>query len=203
MLGFNQYAPFPDHNLAVAESELSMAKDPRTVDPDDTYLDNGFSITVYYIDIYESSYLEWVPLKVSLESISPLIHVTIQGLERSAYFSAVKGGEVPLVSLGGRAEYGDPSETVGPCFSHEGSYATAYGVNNTTLADLVEKAEREVDPQKRADLYEQITALAYQGAYYIWAGQRAAVHAELTVVVGFYWNPAYYGQYFYGLDVKT
>ncbi|MGH2545015.1 MAG: hypothetical protein ACRDIB_19655, partial [Ardenticatenaceae bacterium] len=69
------------------------------------------------------------------------------------------------------------------------------------FGDLVNQAVAETDSEARAGLYAQIDQLDYDTAMAIRLVTAPGRHYEQRWVQGWYYNPAYPGQYYYALDI--
>jgi len=209
MFGQDAAVPFSEFNLTEAAEFLTKAKDGRTPQPNDTYAENGFQIVLYYHarSIISSSYIGLLIMKRGLENLSQnatygvagKISIDIRALSWSEYIGAWAGHELPIKSLGFRADYADPDVSVREFCDGNGSCASHIGISNQTLTDLVARGSMELDSSTRERIYTQISWSCYDNAYYLWTDQPTVCHVERTRVQEHYYNPMHYGLYYYGL----
>ncbi len=201
MFGYNSTVPEQQYDLAVAESELKLALDTRTPDPDDTYWDNGFTLNIYIYNGDKNGQLICEMLKYSLESLNPKISINFDGLEwGSLMLPALFNGELPMMELTWQMDYPDPDDFAIPLASVGGSYSSLFGLSNATLSQLIRDAAQETDLTLRAEMYYDISMSMYENAYYIWVEQPTTFHVERDWVQGYYYNPTYSGLYYYALS---
>ena len=64
------------------------------------------------------------------------------------------------------------------------------------------QAASELNQTQRIADYYNISVSCYINAYYIWTDQATTFHIQLSSVLGYYFNPAYSGLYYYALDLR-
>ena len=83
------------------------------------------------------------------------VHLNVQGLQWSAFLTALHSGEMEMYNLGWGPDFNDPSNYIdnlaGSASDRNGAH-----VNDSVLDDLIAQGIAEIDPVKREALYIQI-----------------------------------------------
>jgi peptide/nickel transport system substrate-binding protein len=203
MVGYNASIPKYSFDLVAAAQYLENTTNPDT---GTSYAATGFNIKLFYNAGNTEREAACALLKNGLEQlhaqglIAGEIHVTVQGLDWPTYLEAVRTYQMPAFFLGWAPDYADPDDYVNPFIDNAGTYAKRCGIVNNELTNLTRAAATELNATLRAEMYSEISMQVYQNAYYVWTSQATNFHVERTWVTGYYFNPMYYGYYYYSFD---
>jgi len=106
---------------------------------------------------------------------------------------------LPIVHLGWLADYPDPHNFLYPFMHSEGDFVRFQGYSNSTVDALIEDGLHTVDATERREIYYQLQQIYHDDCPSIPTVQPLGRHWERTWVQGWYYNPAYPGNYFYHL----
>jgi peptide/nickel transport system substrate-binding protein len=197
--GLNYYDPSVtgySYSLAAANASFNL------VGPDSNgkiLKDVGFTITLLANTGSLTREQSCLMLKSAIESLNPLYHVNAVFIPWSSYLHAAVVQKVPLFMMGWLADFPDPSDLALPFYRTGGTYAAWQAYSNPTMDALVDAGIRAPDGPARAQIYHNIQALAVQDCPSFTLDQAIGRHFERDWVVGWYYNPAYPGLYFYNL----
>jgi peptide/nickel transport system substrate-binding protein len=200
MFGYNDTVPMYNYNETAVKEHLGNALDTRTADPDDTYLDNGFEIYLYYNSGNIARRDACLMMKGALENASADIKVRVEEMEWTAFLDANDAGQLPMMYLGWAPDYADPDDYVQPFLLSTGLYGIALGLYNETIDELILEAAKELNTTLRAQLYYEIAVLAYENAWYILTNQATNFHVERDWVNGWFYNPMFSGGIYYNYE---
>ncbi len=202
MWGYNSSVPKYQFNIQTVIDEMQLAKDARTADPDDTFYDNGFNLTIYYNEGNTVRQAAVERLAAGLNVALPgKVTVSAVGLEwGTTYLPAMYAGQLTCFMLGWAPDYADPDDYVIPFLLGNSTYSTMVGLNNNSLNSLITSASAELNDSARAQMYYNISMDCYENAYYIWTDQATQFHVERDWVQGYYFNPMFGGLYYYDLS---
>ncbi|MFP4546067.1 MAG: ABC transporter substrate-binding protein, partial [Methanomassiliicoccales archaeon] len=170
------------------------------------YGTEGFEIVLYYNAGNSERELGCEMLAKNLEDLSDEgyiegeIEVDIVTLDWPSYLDALYEGALPIFFLGWAPDYADPDDYVNPFLHSHGAFPYFLSLHNETLDEMIEEAAKQLDEDKRAAMYANITWACYNNSYYIWNSQAENFHVERAWVDGYYFNPMYSGQYYYELS---
>jgi len=200
LFGYDPTVPKYRFNLTACAAALNQALDTRTVDPTDTYADNGFSIVLYYNagNLARQAGCQLLERGLTALSqnttmgVSGVITVSAQALDWPAYLAARADSALPIFYMGWGADFPDPDNFITPMYhATAGTFPVVLGLNNASLTALVEQAAAELNKTLRAELYSEISWSAYENAYYLYVAWPTAFHVERTWVHGFYSSPLF------------
>ena len=203
MFGYNASIPKYSFDLQVAANYLKNASNPES---GSSYADTGFAIHLFYDKGDAPNLYSCQLLKAGLTAldtdglINGRINVTITALDWQVYLTAMRDHQMPILFLTWAPSYADPDDVMNPFIDSFGTYATWCGIANQSLTDLSRAAASEHNPTIRAGMYSNISMQIYQNAYYIGIDQATNFHVERAWVTGYYYNPMYYGFYYYAFD---
>lgn len=166
--------------------------------------------------------LESFNAKRQAEGYRGMFVVEVQDLPWPSYLKYMDAGQLAMFFIGWLEDYAHPDNWVKPYMHRTGAFAmnqhfdTVKNVEFTpvyatwlpsktydTLQDLfdelIEMASRETDFAKAEKLYLELNRLAHEYAINVAHIQLLARHYEQLWVRGWYYNPAYPGEYFYVL----
>jgi peptide/nickel transport system substrate-binding protein len=205
MFGYDPDAPVYNYNVTKAKEYLENATSDT---PGQSWWEKGFTIAFIYNagNLVRETACQY--LKQSLESLNTMpgthgtFEATINALDWPTYLAQtrLKPSPLPVFFLGWAPDYADPDDYVNPFLYSHGTYPTRTGYANASIDENVTLAAAEVDPAKRLGYYDNITALCYDDAPYIWLAQANNFHVERSWLSGYYFNPMYPGFYFAQYD---
>jgi peptide/nickel transport system substrate-binding protein len=141
-------------------------------------------------------------LKQNLENINPkfkLEALEVQGTQQTQDFNNDK---IPFDGSGWCQDYHDPHNWAYPLLGGTGYFGRFLDIEPSLqqqLDDLILQARRELDPEKRKELYYQIEQLNYDHALLIPIEQGVFKRFTRSWIKGFFWNMAYVGTYYWYL----
>ncbi|MBI4386984.1 MAG: ABC transporter substrate-binding protein [Elusimicrobia bacterium] len=159
--------------------------------------EKGFRLTLTYAQGRADRQLACEILKKGVESVNPKFRVDIRGIQWSTFLSAFIAGKLPLVNARWAMDYPNPHNAVHPFLHSEGFYARAAGYKNPRADLLMEKAVRELDPDKRRALYFDLQQLAYEDLPALFTVDDYFVRARRGWVRDWGYNPILMYGYFY------
>ena len=177
--------------------DLEKAKD---ILDDYAWTAENKSIALYYNSGNPIREKACMLLKDAIESLGLGIEVTVNALIWADYLSMLRASQLPLYFLGWAPDYADPDDYVFPFCRSTGTFAYEVGYSDTQMDAWIDAAGREVDPNKRIELYGKIQDKIMEDCVFIWVYQATNFHVERTWVKGYYFNPMYSGLYYYALS---
>lgn len=193
MPGSDPNQPYYTYDLKKAEQHLRKAWD--------THLwEKGFRFTLTYNVGSENREAACQILKKNIERLNPKFKIDIRGVEWASYLDKAQKHMMPIFSRGWTADYPDAHNFVYAFYHSDGRYPSAQGYRNVEMDQLIDKAVREVEPQRRASLYSKILKLGYEDAPSIVTVHPTGVFAMREWVQGFFENPVFLGTYYYPLS---
>lgn len=141
-------------------------------------------------------------LKQNLENINPkfkLEALEVQGTQQTQDFNNDK---IPFDGSGWCQDYHDPHNWAYPLLGSTGYFGRFLDIEpnlQKQLDDLILQARRELDPDKRKELYYQIEQFNYEQALLIPIEQGVFKRFTRSWIKGFFWNMAYVGTYYWYL----
>jgi len=162
MLGYDNTIPCFSQDLTKVQQYLQAAMDPRTVNPLDSYWDNGFTITLYYNEGNLPREEGARQLKTTLEALNamrtglPPITIKVSQLVWATFLDYVREEIPALFFLGWAPDYADPDDYVYP-FLHSGqTFTRRIGYTNTSLDTLIDSQTSDLNPTTSAATLRQI-----------------------------------------------
>jgi len=179
-------------NLTMAEYYFRNAWDGQV-------WEKGFTLWAVYHEGSVPRFI-WIDvLKENIESLNPRFHITKHGVDFHYLLSNLVYSALPIVHMGWLADYPDPHNFVYPFMHSEGDFARFQGYSNSTVDALIEDGLHTVDATERREIYYQLQQIYHDECPSIPTVQPLGRHWERTWVQGWYYNPAYPGNYFYHL----
>ncbi|WP_424245786.1 ABC transporter substrate-binding protein [Elusimicrobium posterum] len=192
LLGYDKNAPHYDFDLKKAEEYFKKAWGGKV-------WEKGFKFVITYNTSGEMRQIACEIIKRNVESINPKFKVELRGVTWASFLEKTDARKMPMWSRGWVADYADPHNFIFPFLHSQGRYAYSQAFKNDTIDRLTEQAVSEVNVKKRAELYKQIQALAYDEAVQIYTVHPTGLWGFNNRVKGFYDNPVFMGIYFYPL----
>jgi len=163
--------------------------------------EKGFKFTAIYVSGGQASKTALEILRRNLRRINPKFRMEIQNVEWSALLSKSVEGSLPLYISGWLEDYHDPHNWVFPLMHSQGTYSASLGIG-TKYDALIEQGIKELDPEKRKEIYYELQRLAYEDAIVIFLTQAMGRHYERRWVDGYYFNPVWPGLNYYVMSKK-
>jgi peptide/nickel transport system substrate-binding protein len=160
----------------------------------------GFRFTLTYNVGSERRQTACEVLKKGLESLNPLFHVDLRGVEWAAFLDRAERRQMPAFSRGWYGDYPDAHDFVHAFYHSQGRYATAQGFSDPELDAWIEQAVAEVRPARRLILYKKIIGRGHELAPCLFTVHPSGVYAMRSWVKGFVDNPVNLGINFYPLQ---
>lgn len=198
MFGYDPAAPVYQYDVAMAAQYLQAAVNPAT---GDSWWADGFTIAFIFnagnlLREEASMYL-----KMAIESLNGMpephgvFQATVNALDWPTYLTQMRmrPSPLPVLFLGWTQDYSDPDDYVASFLQTGMAFAAGIGYSNPDMDALIISAAGEMDPAIRQILYQQITALCYDDAPYIWLSQTENFQVLRSWVTGYYFNPMFDG----------
>jgi peptide/nickel transport system substrate-binding protein len=204
LFGYNASIPKYNYSLWAAENELKQAMN-ISGKPGKSWWDDGFKIALFYNTGNTARQQVCLFLQKALNDLAPgkKFDATVNSLSwGSAYLPAQQNQHsfMPFYFIGWGADFADADDFVQPMLYSTGTYPYYSNYNNSAIDAKIVEAQFSLDPVKRAQLYSEISMLAYEDPAYILAYQPASFHVERTWVAGYYFNPMFGNLYFPALS---
>ena len=191
---FNPENPVYAYDPAKAEEHFRKAWDGEL-------WEKGFSFTVIYNAGNESRRQAAEILKYGLERINPKFRVEVRAEPWPTFLDNFRARRIPLFIIGWLADFPDPHNFVHPYMHSQGAFAARQSLAQIAdYDDLIDRAARETDPEKRRELYYELQRRAYEDAIDIFLVDPYGRHWERTWVNGWLYNPMWPGTNFYLLS---
>lgn len=223
-LGYDPNLPKYGYDLEKAEEELRLAWDGQlwrqgfrlTI----TY-NQGNLARKFVAEMIERA-LESFNAKRQAEGLRAMFVVEVQDLPWPTYLKYMDAGQLSLFFIGWLEDYAHPDNWVKPYMYRTGAFAMnqnfdtvkdvefapvyatwlpakTYDTLQDLFDELIDLASRETNFAKAEKLYFELNRLAHEYAINVGHIQLLARHYEQPWVRGWYYNPAYPGEYFYVL----
>ena len=208
MLGYDASAPVYAYDKTMAAEYLQAAINPAT---GNSWWVDGFTIAfIYNAGNLQREYICHF-LNMALMSLNSMpgthgvFQATINAMDWPTYLTLMRSSPspLPMFFLGWAPDYADPDDYVSVFLQSGQTYASRIGYSNAEIDALIPLAAGEPDPAIRQDLYQQITALCYEDAPYMWLMQRLSFQVMRSWVTGYYYNPMHDGLYYASLAKST
>jgi peptide/nickel transport system substrate-binding protein len=164
--------PAPEQNMEKAKSLLAEAVKDGSPEPSMTILvptEDDFWAAASQIAQQD---LEEAGFKVKLQT-----------METSTWFEVLASGKFDATFGFGYSQTSSPSEMLG---YYNGFNAFNTFVDTTDTTELLAKALRTVDPEERAEVYDELQEVIWKKGYLITVANRPYSWAHRTGVEGFY-----------------
>ncbi|MEM3403170.1 MAG: ABC transporter substrate-binding protein [Nitrososphaeria archaeon] len=192
MFGYNPSIPTQQYNLTKAKELLLQAGPDLGFSPQ-----NPKTMTLYYNTGNLAREKAALLIASAINSLNVGLVIQVVPLDWPAFLAKQRARALPFFVLGWAPDYVDPDDYLIP-FGHgqKGTFPIVIGYNNPELNTLIEQQAVEADPVKRQAIIDQIVNTLNSEYIYLWTAQATARHVERTWVKGWYYNPAYPGNYF-------
>jgi len=175
---YSAATPVLEYSLSKAKAELAQSKYPK-----------GFATKI----LVDSGNQKFVTFAQIIKSqLQPLgIDVTITGLDHSAFESTFQKFDYEMFIDYAINDISDPDEMASFELNFKDGGSSSYwsSYNNPAVTALVNSAEAEFNPTKRAALYAQIQSLVAEDAPFVPLDYPPYIYATSKSVQGFAVNP--------------
>jgi peptide/nickel transport system substrate-binding protein len=158
---------------------------------------NGFRMTLSYNKANLQYQKAFEIIKAGVESLNPKFHVDLGPLNYTEFLPQRSQGQLPIIRGSWLADFADPHDfAYGFMYSH-GDYASMQRYANATVDALVEAGMRELDPDRRKQIYYDLQSLYHEDCPSVPLYQERGRRVERDWVQGWYYNPLASVNYFY------
>lgn len=164
--------------------------------------------------VWEQGFKLWMPhtpggskvafdiLKKSFETINPKFKLEVLEIQPTLQTQDFNNDKIPFDGSGWCQDYHDPHNWAYPLLGSTGYFGRFLDVEPSLqkqIDELILQAKRELNIEKRKQLYYQIEQLHYDHALLIPIEQGVFKRFTRSWIKGFFWNMAYVGTYFWYL----
>lgn len=161
--------------------------------------EEGFTMTLVY-HIGALPRFTWIDiLRQNVESLNPKFHVNMEGIHWTQLLTHLVHSELPMFLLGWLAYYPDPHNFVMPFMHSEGDFAYFQRYSSPTVDALIKEGLKTMNTTRRKEIYYELQSIYHNECPSVPTVQVLKRHWERDWVQGWYYNPAYPGNYFYHL----
>lgn len=161
--------------------------------------EKGFTMTLIY---HEGSVprSQWIDmLKENVESLNPKFHINKQGVDWYYFLTNMMHSALPMFHLGWLFDYPDPHNFIYEFMHSNGAFSHYQRYSNETVDALIEEGLSTMNITRRCEIYYELQSIYHNECPSVPAAQSLKRHWERAWVRGWYYNPAYPGNYFYHL----
>lgn len=193
ILGYRDDQPHFTHNLTKAAEEIALAFDGEAAA-------NGFSLGCVYNEGNAPRRVLCELLKSGVESLDAKYHINISMLPWADYITAQSNNQLPILTGGWIQDIPHPHNWVKPyligTYSYRQNFPQAirdkYSAKIYTCLALIGDTARAC--------YEDIQVNTYQDSLAIYLTQGVSSLYLSATVKGYYYNPGFWGLYYYALS---
>jgi len=216
IFGYNPDQPTYSHDVEKAEGHFKAAWGGQA-------WGNGVRFTITYNvgNLMRKAAAEMI--EACMEDLNPKFNVEVLDLPWPTYLKEMDADRLAMFFIGWLEDYHHPHNWVQPYMHRVGAfgenqnfhavkdvsftpkYATflpskTYATLQDLFDELIEMARKELDLNKAKLLYYELQNLAYEYAIDLFMVQPIGRHYEQLWVKGWFYNPAYPGDYFWWLS---
>jgi ABC-type transport system substrate-binding protein len=192
MFGYDPTIPKYTYNLTKAKELLQAVAKDYGFSPD-----NPITIKLYYNTGNAAREKSCLLLASAINNLNVGIKIEVVSLAWPQYLAMLRAKKLPIFFLGWAPDYIDPDDYLVPFLhSEKGTFPIRTGYKNPEVDRLVDLQSQEFDEAKRFQIISQIQRLVYEDVPYIWTDQPVGIHFERTWLSGWYYNPAFAGNYY-------
>jgi peptide/nickel transport system substrate-binding protein len=228
LLGYNKEQPVYEFSLAKCEEEVKLAWG-GTADKAGPAWEQGFQVTLTYNTGNAQRKIAAELLEKNIESFNakragkPSINLNVLDMPWPTYLKTLDNEQLAVFWIGWLEDYHHPHNWVQPYMHSRGAFggfqqfeviekvdfkpahatflpAKQYANLQELFDDLIDKGLLEPNLQRQEKIYFELQKLAMDWAIDIFQAQLQVRHYEQTWVQGWYYNPAYPGEWFYALS---
>ncbi len=160
----------------------------------------GFRVTVLFNAGNATRQCMAQVVKAGLEALNPKFRVDIRAVTWSQYLSLYRTKKLAIFLLGWAADFTDPDNFVTPYMHSTGTFSgEGQSYNNPEVDKLIVQARSESDPAKRRAIYYRLQEIAYNDIPTLYLDP-LALEVMRSWVRGWYYNPAFFGDYLYPMS---
>lgn len=186
MLGYEAELPRYRYDLAKAEALFRRARRGRV-------WEHGFHLILPYVSWKDSDGVTARQIAAAARKVNPKFVVEVREFSYPTLADMLKRRAVPLYFGGWRADYADPHNMARPMLHSGGFYERNFGFGDRETDALIERAQAEGDPERRAALYGRIRSRWLEDLPFIALFTEQWARVERSWVRGFVHNPIYPG----------
>jgi len=150
---------------------------------------NGFRVTLAYNTGNLQSQTAFQMIKAGVESLNAKFHVDVVSIYFSEFSPQYRQGQLPIFRVGWLADYSDPHNFVYAFVYSQGAFAPFQRYANATIDALIEAGIRELDPDRRRQIYYDVQSLYHEDCPSVPLVQPWIRRFERDWVHGWYYNP--------------
>jgi len=185
--GYDETLPPTEFNLVKAREEFQKAWGGEL-------WEKGFRMTMLYNSGNVARQTICEMMAHFLRMVNPKFQVETQGLIWATYLATFFDVQMPAFVLGWASDFLDPHDFIGTYYSSVGTFGAYHGDAFTKFAQenldpLIFEALREVDLDRRAELYREIQEIAIENALSFPAYQTVLFEVMRDWVQGFFAHP--------------
>ena len=184
LYGYDPEAPIFDYDLERAEELFKEAG----------WWEEGFTVSV--IAEEDSGFTDQaLIMKDGIESLNPKFRVNVQALPEARFDELMAQDPIPVAMWSWTSpEFRDPHAYMLDSAHTEGRWGTIAGFENgyedpDAIDEMITEAQRELDPDARAELYSELQQVLFDEAMWIFTAQESAVLAYRDWLTGVTVNP--------------
>lgn len=215
VLGYNPEQPTYSYDPEKAAEEFKAAWDGQV-------WEKGFRMTCLYNTGNDVRKAACDMLEANIEALNPKFNVEVLDLPWPTYLKELVRGRMPLYFIGWIEDYHDPHNWAHPYLYSAGTFAgfqhfdvvkdvsytfqyipelvgqtKTYATLQDLFDELIDMGRVELDTERRAKIYFDLQNAAYEFAPDLFLVQGLGRHYETPWVQGWFYNPAYFGYFFY------
>jgi peptide/nickel transport system substrate-binding protein len=196
MLGYNPDGPMYEYDPEACAAELAQAWDgvlPET----------GFRFQIAYNTGNTTRQTIGEILQAELGAINELYQVEVVGLPWPTFLRTFRASQIPVIASGWVEDIHDPHNWVQPFTV--GTYAGRQAMPQEMIdqfSALVSAGVASADPAEREQIYFELQQLHHDLAPQVTLAQVLGARYEQRWVKGWYFNPIYFGTYYYPLSLE-
>ncbi len=167
--------------------------------------EKGFQFTIVYNEGNDQRRIAAEMLKDNVEALNPRFQIEVRSEPWPTFLDSIRARRVPIFIVGWLADFPDPHNFAQPYMHSQGSYGIRQSLSRiANYDDLILQAAKELDPQKRRQLYYELQRRAYEDAIDIFLVDPTERTWQRTWVDGWLYNPMWPGEarYFYLLSKR-
>ncbi|NHV05723.1 MAG: hypothetical protein HA495_00105 [Thaumarchaeota archaeon] len=192
MFGYDPTIPKYTYNLTKAKELLQAVAKDYGFSPD-----NPITIKLYYNTGNAAREKSCLLLASAINNLNVGIKLEVVSLAWPQYLAMLRAKKLPIFFLGWAPDYIDPDDYLVPFLhSEKGTFPIRTSYKNPEVDRLVDLQSQELDEAKRFQIISQIQRLVYEDVPYLWTDQPVGIHFERTWLSGWYYNPAFAGNYY-------
>jgi peptide/nickel transport system substrate-binding protein len=165
--------------------------------------EKGFKFSIVFNEGNQQRRIAAEILKDNIEALNDKFLIEVRAEPWPTYLDNMRGRKIPIFITGWRADFPDAHNFVQPYMHSQGAYAVRQSLSKVAnYDDLIMAAAREIDNDKRADLYKELQMKAYEDAIDIFLIDPTDRNWQRTWLNNWTYNAMWPGmvRYLYGLS---